>query len=226
VLHLNLTHYSRRAILLACLCLLLISVGAAAAAYEGGGKRSEPDVGSAVKPSGVGADNNNSPAPPQKADGYHAGEMLLIPQAPSPQVLFVVGSTTLIPGDAAVKARLEGLGFTVAVKDAPSSATADATGKALVVISESVTAIDVSTKFRDVAVPVIVMEAGLYDEMQMTGTTLGTDYDNATGQTQLAITDSTHPMAAGMTGTATATTTATAFAWGNPGASAVPQWSG
>jgi hypothetical protein len=218
--HLNLTHYSRRAILLACLCFLLISVGAAAAAYEGGGKRSEFDVGSAVKRSNVGADNN-SPASPLKADGYHAGEMLLMPQELSPQVLFVVGSTTLIAGDAAVKSRLEGLGFTVAVKDAPSSVTADATGRALVVISESVIANDVGIKFRDVAVPVMVMEAGLYDDMMLTGPTVGTDYDTWVGQSQVVITDTSHPMAAGMTGNVAPTTAATAYSWGIPGASAV-----
>jgi hypothetical protein len=136
-------------------------------------------------------------------------------------VLYVVGSTTLIAGDAAVKSRLEGLGFTVVVKDAPSSATADATGKVLVVISESVTATDVGIKFRDVAVPVLTLEAGLFDDMQMTGPTVGTDYDNATGQTQVVIADSSHPMSAGLSGTVTVTTSATAFAWGRPGAGAV-----
>jgi hypothetical protein len=136
-------------------------------------------------------------------------------------VLYVVGSTTLIAGDAAVKSRLEGLGFTVVVKDAPSSATADATGKAIVVISESVTSTDVGAKFRDVAVPVLTLEAGLFDDMQMTGPTVGTDYDNATGQTQVVIADSSHPMSAGLSGTVTVTTSATAFAWGRPGAGAV-----
>jgi hypothetical protein len=113
------------------------------------------------------------------------------------------------------------LGFTVAVKDAPSSVTADAAGRALVVISESVTANDVGIKFRDVAVPVMVMEAGLYDDMMLTGPTVGVDYDTWVGQSQITITDSSHPMAGGLSGTVTVTTSAAALAWGRPGAGAV-----
>lgn len=93
--------------------------------------------------------------------------MLLTPQASSPQALLVVGSTTLIAGDSAVKSRLESLGFTVTVKDAPNCATTDATGMALMVISESVASTDVGAKFRDVAVPVLVLEMQVFDDMQI-----------------------------------------------------------
>ena len=45
---------------------------------------------------------------------------------------------------------------------------ADATGKALVIISSTVSAGTVGTKFRDVAVPVITWETALYAPMNMT----------------------------------------------------------
>ena len=47
---------------------------------------------------------------------------------------------------------------------------ADATGKAVVVISSTVTPSSVGTKFRSVAVPVVTWESGLFANMGMTGT--------------------------------------------------------
>jgi RHS repeat-associated protein len=144
--------------------------------------------------------------------------------APPPanlSALFVVGSTTLSAGDAAIKARIEQLGFTVSVKDAVSAVTADANDKGLVVISESVTSTNVNTKFRDVSVPVVVLEAALYDDMGMTGLTVGTDFDNQMNQTEVRITDSTHQMAANLTGTVSIATAPSSFAWGVPASTAI-----
>ena len=83
--------------------------------------------------------------------------------------LLVAGSTTLNASDAAVKARMEALNNVVTVKDAASVTSADANGKALVVISSTVTPASVGTKFRTVAVPVITWESGLFTNMGMTG---------------------------------------------------------
>lgn len=144
--------------------------------------------------------------------------------APPPanlSALFVVGSTTLSAGDTAIKTRLEGLGFTISVKDAVSAVSADAADKGLVVISESVTSANVNTKFRDVAVPVVVLEAGLFDDMLMTGPTLATDYENQQNQTKVRIDDPSHQMAANLTGTVTISTTSSPFAWGLPGNGAI-----
>jgi hypothetical protein len=136
------------------------------------------------------------------------------------QVLFVVGSTTLNGSDSALKSRLELLGYTVIVKDAVSALAADAGGKAAVVISETVLAGNVNTKFRDVAVPVVVSEAVVFDDMMMTGIVRGTDYDYLQSQTQVTIADASHPLAGGLTGTVTVMTAATSINWGAPGASA------
>jgi RHS repeat-associated protein len=144
------------------------------------------------------------------------------------QALLVVGSTTLNASDAALKARLEALGFTVTVRDAAASAATDATGKSLVVISETSQSASVNTKFRDVGVPVLVMEMQVYDDMLMTGPTLGTDYSSAAGQTQITINAPTHPLAAGLTGTVSVTNSPVNFGWAKPAASAarVATWAG
>ena len=135
-------------------------------------------------------------------------------------VLFVVGSTTLNASDAAVKARIEALGHTVVVKDGASSATADATGKALVVISSTVTPTSVGTKFRTVTVPVLLWESGLFNNMGMTGSS-NKDFGTKTGQTQVTITNATHPLAAGLSGTVTVLPAAKTFDWGKPNANAI-----
>src|SRR5262245_35048777 len=79
--------------------------------------------------------------------------------------LLVVGSTTLNPDDSAVYGRLTTLGYTVTVRDGATAAGADATGKKLVLISQTVNATDVGTKFQTAAVPVLVWKPALFDEM-------------------------------------------------------------
>jgi hypothetical protein len=91
-------------------------------------------------------------------------------------VLFVTGSTTLNASDTAVKSRLEALGHTVVVKDGASAVTADATGKALVVISSTVTPTSVGTKFRTVTVPVITWESGSSNNINTNGS-VGNGYE-------------------------------------------------
>ena len=135
--------------------------------------------------------------------------------------LLVVGTTPLIAGDAAVQTRLQNLGFTVTVKKQDTASAADATGKTVVVISSSVTASSINTKFRDVAVPVVVWEYALFDDMKMTGATEGTHYGTtSTTQTQINITDAAHPLAAGLSGTVNVFNSAQTLAWGAPNANA------
>ena len=134
--------------------------------------------------------------------------------------LLVVGSTTLNTSDAAVKARLEALNNVVTVKDAVSVTTADANGKALVVISSTVTPASVGTKFRTVAVPVITWESGLFTNMGMTGST-NKDFGTKTNQTQVAITNSSHPLVAGLSATVAVLSGGKTFDWGKPNANAV-----
>jgi len=138
----------------------------------------------------------------------------------SGDVLFVAASTTLGTGDTAAKNRLTAMGYTVTVKAAASSTTSDATGKVLVVISSTVTSSDVATKFRTVAVPALVWESAVLDDMGMVSTTTTGNFGTTASQTNLTIATPSHPMAAGLSGTVAVTSSATTFSWGKPNANA------
>ena len=125
-------------------------------------------------------------------------------------VLLVASSTTLSSADNAVRNRLQGLGFTVQVKAASATTSADATGKALVVVSSTVSPSNVGTKFRDVTVPVLTWEAEIYDDMQLTPAG-STNFGTRSSQRNLTITSPGHPMAAGLSGTVVATSSTRNF---------------
>lgn len=157
--------------------------------------------------------------------GY-AGPVSATPAPPNAvHALFVVGNTTLGTGDAAVRTRLQALGYTTAVKGASAATTADANGKAVVVVSSTVTASAVGTKFQSVAVPVVVWENVQYDSdyMRLTGTTAGTHYGTATGQTQVNIVDASHPLAGGLAAGARTVSAPGPYTWGKPQLSAGSQ---
>jgi len=122
--------------------------------------------------------------------------------APGSGALLVVGSTSLNSGDLAVKNRLESLGFTVTVKSASSSTTADAQNKALVFVSATVNSGDVLAKFTNVTVPVILCEQALFDDMKMTNTASG-NAGTISGANSIVITNNAHPLAAGLQATTT-----------------------
>jgi hypothetical protein len=133
------------------------------------------------------------------------------------QFLMVVGNTTLSAGDAWIKARLEGLGFTVVVKDALSSGSADANGKAGVYVTSTCMAADILAKFRDVTVPVMMGgNAGLYDDMQMTSTGNKGTFNGAAVQRNSSAGSA---LGAGFTGNVSVTTVSSAFGWGTASAS-------
>jgi len=140
-------------------------------------------------------------------------------------VLLVVGSATLNTGDSGAKTRLENLGYTVTVKAAGTNNnavnTSDAYGKALVVVSSTVTPANVGTKFRNIPIPVVNWEFDLLDDFGMTGTTSGTDFGTATNQGSVNITNATHPMAAGLSGTVMVVNGTSSFTWGKPNANSI-----
>ena len=139
----------------------------------------------------------------------------------APEVLFVVGSSSLNAGDASIRARLANSNYTLTVKAASETATADADGKSLVLVSESVSPSEVGTKFRTVSVPVVSLEPGIYGSLGMTRTAAGTDFGTQTAQTRVTIVASSHPLATGLTGTIPVTLSTGSFAWGKPGPAAV-----
>jgi murein DD-endopeptidase MepM/ murein hydrolase activator NlpD len=134
-------------------------------------------------------------------------------------VLFVAGSTSLNAADTALRNRLQSLGLTVTVKSASSAVTADATGKALVVVSSTVSPSSVGTKFRTVTVPVLTWESEIYDDMGMTPTASG-NFGTQGSQKQGTVLTPSSPLAAGITGTQNLTSSNSTFNWGKPSSSA------
>lgn len=138
-----------------------------------------------------------------------------------PEVLLVVGAIPMAAGDVALQQRMTSIGFQVTPITAAAATTGDATGKQAVVISESVTPTDVNTKFRTVAVPVLVMDSGVLANMGMTAGVLNTDYGTNSGQTSVGMSATAHALAAGLTGTVAVVLASSTLHWGRPGANAV-----
>ncbi len=172
--------------------------------YSGGNATGTQGTGVTVNftvTNGTAATATNTTVPPTATRTNTPVPATNTPSGTPKTALFVVSNaTSLNAGDTAVKTRLEGLGYSVTLKTATASATSDATGKTLVLISSSVASGDVNTKFKSVTVPVIVWEYALYDDMAMTNTMSGTDFGYNTG-TSMVITNASHPLAAGLSGT-------------------------
>jgi hypothetical protein len=142
----------------------------------------------------------------------------IIVGAPAPGMLLVVGTVSvpnLNVSDTAIQARLQAAGYDVRVVADSASTTADANAKVLVIISSTITSGNVSTKFRNVTVPVIDWEHAVEDDFGMTGNA-STDHNTIGGQTDLEIINSSHPLAAGLSGTVTITSIPETFTWGLP----------
>ncbi|HEX7898363.1 MAG TPA: hypothetical protein VF950_11430 [Planctomycetota bacterium] len=129
-----------------------------------------------------------------------------LPAGPSGRALLVVGRLPLEAGDRAVKERLEKLGFGVVPKLAADAR--EAPDWALVAVSSTVLAEDlmevaaqIRTRFRGIAVPVLVWEPRLYDEFDMiAGSVYGQDWGTRpTGRVRIDVPG--HPLAAGLSGT-------------------------
>ena len=93
-------------------------------------------------------------------------------------------------------AYMESLGFKVAGTD--EYAAFDLKGIDLIVVSESVDALDVGGKYRDVTIPVLVFENDILPYMGMVG--LKTDVDTGTLEKErlVYIVNAPHPLAAGL----------------------------
>lgn len=85
--------------------------------------------------------------------------------------------------------------MTKADEHAPATATR---GQDLILISELVDAIEVGTKYRDTAVPLITFENDLLGELEMTGLKNGRDYGTDDEQRFIYVLNAPHPLAAGL----------------------------
>jgi hypothetical protein len=141
------------------------------------------------------------------------------------QALLVVGDpAALTAGDTRLRTALRAHGFTVVVGD-DAGTTGDANHMDLVVIGSSCASSMVGAKFRDIAIPVLDMEASIFDDMKMTGPTAKTDYDEEDDRriTMIAA-QASHPLAAGLAGSVTVNSGGVdpccGINWGKPASSA------
>ncbi len=142
--------------------------------------------------------------------------------AATPHVLFVVKSSTLNTGETAVKNRLQNNGYTVTVVNQTNVSSASATGKNLVLVSSTVDANVIGAMFKNVAVPFMSWEAWIFDDMNMTSTTSGTHFGQQTNNaSNITISNPSHPLAAGLSGTVTVYSTGQLLMWGVPNAQAI-----
>ncbi len=120
--------------------------------------------------------------------------------------------------DVAAMATLKALGFKV--READEHAGLDAnSGVDLIVISESVDALEVGTKYRTVAIPLIDMENDLLPDLGMTGQKNTRDYGTDENQRFIWVVNAPHPLAAGLAAGVQNVLTDEHFKmnWGKPG---------
>jgi hypothetical protein len=136
--------------------------------------------------------------------------------------LLVVDAIPLTPSDEALQQRLQRLGYLVEAQTGAAVSTADAANKAVIVVSESTQSKTVTTKFRDVAVPLVSMEPAIFDDLQMTGHMWMSDFGDQHSQRTLSIVLPDHSLAAGLpAGDETVTGADSKYVWGSPAASAL-----
>lgn len=212
----------------------------------GGGETSDGAVSdSRDLPSGDGPSTSDSP--PDTRDSNVADDVPItadaIPDRPRPdsapdlmpdsspsdahvkRAMLVVGNDPLEPGDEMFHARLGSLGFQVTVALVRNLQTAIAARAAaekhdLILMSSTVAGnAGHATPFRDVAVPLISCESFTYQELRMTAGdgSFGVEND----QTRIVVTNPSHPLAAGISGTAVVNSNPSRFGWGRPLSSAI-----
>jgi len=117
--------------------------------------------------------------------------------SPPPDAKRMTQVETWRRNDAAAIAYLKKLGFVVREADehAPPEAVA---GQHLIVISESVDALDVGGKYRSTPVPLITFENDLLGDLEMTGQKNGRDYGTDDDQRFIWVVNAPHPLAAGL----------------------------
>ncbi len=124
--------------------------------------------------------------------------------------------------DLAVVAWLRGLGFRVREAD-EHAAVADTRGQDLIIVSESVDALDVANKYRETPVPLITFENDILGDLAMAGQKNHRDYGTDDDQRFVTIVNAPHPLAAGLAAGVQNVLTDEHFKmnWGKPGLGAV-----
>ena len=135
-------------------------------------------------------------------------------------ILFVVdNAASLNNADALARDLMMTLNLVVDIRSDDAVTTEDGEGRDLIVVSGSSDASVIAADF-NMAVPLVSLEVGLYDELSLTGDVQGTDYGVTADARMLLIQDSSHPIANGGTGAITVSTSDFGMNYGVPDASA------
>ena len=137
------------------------------------------------------------------------------------EVLFVVGKKDLRAGDLSIKTHLENRDFKVMIREDTVVKSEDASGKDLVILSESARSREVGTKLRDVSVPVICSEPWLFSNLGMTGQTKKVDYGRKSHQKNILIINPDHPLCASCSKEVQVCSKSFFMGWGVPGENAI-----
>jgi hypothetical protein len=108
----------------------------------------------------------------------------------------------------------------VVLRTAAEVTAADAAGKAVVIVSESVSSRVLGRKLAEVSNGAVILEPYALDDMGMTGKVAERSYGTRAGQKAVRIGGS-HPLAAGRTGRTVVVNAPARFGWGVPSKSAV-----
>jgi hypothetical protein len=196
------------------------SPGGSGGSGEVGTGGTAPDA-SLASDGGAGSSDAGGPAATDaRVTGRHAllvwgyGEHDPTPKATDPPKAF----------DLTMKGRLEARGLVVDMRVDALSTVADADGKAVVVISSSINRdnlFDAAKKprFKDIAVPTIVMKDGTIEVMGL-GTGSAGGFSTGVGETQISIVAPDDPLAAGFKGNVTVYTKGDRLIWAQPAAAA------
>lgn len=129
------------------------------------------------------------------------------------RALWVLGNVDVErTADAAFHQRLVDLGYAITLVANPDAQVADVGDNCVIVLSAVGSSGDVGDEFRDVAVPVVTMEAFLYDDMGMVAS--GEDCGVTGSSSDIEIVDAGHPMAGGESGVVSIYSPGSELGWG------------
>ena len=137
------------------------------------------------------------------------------------EVLLVVGKRDLRGVDLTIQEILKNRGHSVIVLKDEAVRSEDVCGKDLVIISDSVLALHVNSKFRECSVPVICSDPWLFDDLGMTAKVKLKDFGRRHRQQNIKIINPKHPLAAYYSGEIMVSSKAFFMGWGIPGKKAI-----
>lgn len=131
------------------------------------------------------------------------------------RVLWVIGNTDIgATNEALFHQRLVERGYEITLVASPQSKASDVEDNCLVILSSHGMSGDLGGKFRDVTVPVLVMEGRIRDNMRMVEAP--SDCGALHPADSVVIIDDSHPMAGGVSGTVEIYPPKSRVSWGIP----------